>query len=195
MVLRSDAWILFDDGLLKLDEDSRTELVRPWNFSRIKLDIFALRSIVTGSTRKLMGDAEELIDPSPTDSIGAKKGRKSLDGIWLRLEQLLALQELKGLDVLDIKFPHTAYSIAQNRRVTNPEDRIYGIIQTYGISCSSFPPGDDAESRLLALEDEFGMKLVAKSPVLSQLFIHSSADEKPRRSWLITQKCKVDDSF
>jgi Heterokaryon incompatibility protein (HET) len=195
MVLRSDAWILFDDGLLRLDEDSEVALVRPWNFSRVKFDIFTLRSIISGRTRKFIDDAEALIDQSPADAVGPKKIRISLDGILLRLRQLLALQELKGLDALDIKFPHTAYSIAQNRRVTNPEDRVYGIVQTYGISCSLFPPGDDAESRLHALEDEFGIKLVAKSPVLSQLFIHSSTDEKPRRSWLITQKCKVDDPF
>lgn len=45
------------------------------------------------------------------------------------------------------------------------------------------------------MEDEFGLKLVAKSPLLSQVFIHGSAEESPRRSWLITQECKVDDPF
>lgn len=42
---------------------------------------------------------------------------------------------------------------------------------------------------------EIGTKLVVKSPVLSQIFIHSSKDTPPRRSWFITQKCEVDDHF
>lgn len=50
--------------------------------------------------------------------------------------------------------------------------------------------------KLAALQDEFGRKLVSQSPVLSQLFIHTlPPNEEPRRSWLITEKCKVDDHW
>ncbi|CAG8953825.1 hypothetical protein HYFRA_00006717 [Hymenoscyphus fraxineus] len=74
-------------------------------------------------------------------------------------------------------------------------DRIHGIVQIYGISCNPNPPGDDDVSKLHNLEDEFGMELVAKAPLMSQLFIHSTLPEPPRRSWLISQKCKVGDGF
>lgn len=68
-------------------------------------------------------------------------------------------------------------------------DRIYGIVQVYGISCIQNPQGNDESAKLSTLEDDFGEKLVQRAPVLSQLFLHSSEDESPRRSWLITQKC------
>lgn len=195
MVLRPDAFILFDDGLLEVG-DAYDQTLRPWNFSTLKFDVFSLRSILrTRDLRRILEHVEDGISShgnTSSSSLSQDKSRSA--GILQRLEQLGNLQKLKGLDALSIEFPHTAYSLAQHRQTSKPEDRIHGIVQTYGISCGPLPPGGDPISRLHALEDEFGEKLVAKSPVLSQLFIHSGVDT-PRRSWLITQKCKVDDHF
>lgn len=102
---------------------------------------------------------------------------------------LLDQREMRGLqmmfDLIDGReqgFLNMAYCLAQFRRATRFEDRIYGIIQVYGLSCNP-PPGGDERSRLHALEDEFGAKLVARWPLLSQFFIHNLEEGKrPRRS-------------
>lgn len=194
MVLRPDAWILFDDGFLFLGPSEKDQ-TPPWNFSRIKNDMFALQSILHDGRMFDLIKSAEVLTIGSKDGVRPRKSNEYLTVIKERLERLLDLQEERGLAAMNIEFPHTAYSIAQRRRVTSPKDRIYGIVQTYGISCNPFPPGEDDQSQLHALEDEFGTKLVARSPILSQTFIHRSADQKPRRSWLITQKCKVDDWF
>ncbi|KAI0380332.1 hypothetical protein F5Y04DRAFT_271584 [Hypomontagnella monticulosa] len=179
MVLRPDALILLDDGVLKAGDK--------WDIHGLKTDILTLR-FITHNPKDIAHilTQVELI----SDGIGAPRSARMVQ----KLEQLITLQKLKGLEALDIEFPNTAYSLAQHRQVSKLEDRIHGIVQTYGISCGPLPPGGDPISRLHTLEDEFGEKLVAKSPVLSQLFIHSG-EEHPRKSWLITQKCRADDLF
>lgn len=122
-------------------------------------------------------------------ALSPKHCRPDLETIYRRLEDLTSLQKRKGLIGARVTVPHTVYFTASLRRVTHLVDRIYGIVQVYGINCNPNPKGNDQLAKLHALEDEFGMKLVQKAPVLSQLFLHSSADEIPRRSWLITQKC------
>lgn len=198
MILRPDAFILFDDGLLEVGDTDDGPL-RPWNLNTLKLDVYALRTTLTGRhVVRALGDAELIADRILSDgtstSISLSKDKSRSARIVQRLEKFRILQQLKGLDALDIKFPHTAYSLAQQRHTSKPEDLIHGIVQTYGITCGPLPAGGDPISRLHALEDEFGEKLVTKSPVLSQLFIHSG-EGNPRRSWLITQECKVDDHF
>ncbi|RDW73469.1 hypothetical protein BP6252_07376 [Coleophoma cylindrospora] len=183
MVLRPESWILFDDGLLSLGFDENG-VEKFWSLQRVKHDTVCLRQILTGRE-----PFNNIIVP------GFDIKEEYVQNIWECLKDLSALQVYKGLDALSIRFPHTAYSLAQNRSVMKPIDRIYGIVQTYGISCKAKPPGDDDISRLHSLEDDFGIKLVAKAPALSQLFIHSTGPEYPRRSWLITQKCKVGDHF
>ncbi|KAI5920637.1 hypothetical protein F4810DRAFT_407054 [Camillea tinctor] len=186
MVLRSDAFILFDDGLLKIGAGANDPTSDPWKINTLKFDMFALRLLLSG--RDMIGILGNI------ESMACGVGASRSTGIVKRLEQLVDLAKLKGLEASRIEFPHTAYSLAQHRQVLEDEDRIYGIVQTYGISCGPLPREGSSISRLHTLEDEFGEKLVAKSPVLSQLFIHSG-ESAPRRSWLITQKCKVDDYF
>lgn len=82
---------------------------------------------------------------------------------------------------------------ASFRREIQLHDRIYGIIQTYGIRHTPYPEGETEFAKIHSLEDEFGMKLVAKAPLLSQILIYASPDSPPRRSWLVTQECKADD--
>lgn len=150
MVLRSDAWILFDDGLLSLGLDKDGEETR-WSLHRLKMDIWTLWQVL--KCRKPFGNV--------ISHYNVKK--EYFVSIWEPLEALLALLERKGLDASDVKLLHTVYFIAQRRRVSRPLDRIYGIVQTYGISCDPNPPGDDKTSRLHALEDEFGTRLRSKS--------------------------------
>lgn len=183
MILRKDAWVLFDDGLFNLYHGDKAT---PWNFSAIKSDVYCLQSILTGRIIGFLGNAENI---AVSGNFKSHKG--CANRIRKRLEKLLGAQILKGLDALEVTIPNTAYSAAQHRNVTGLIDRIFGIVQIYGISCDPDPAGEDEIAKLHALEDEFGAKLIAKSSLLSQIFIHSS-EEPPRRTWLITQKCIVD---
>jgi hypothetical protein len=87
--------------------------------------------------------------------------------------------------------PNVAYSAGHFRTATYNLDRIYGIMQIYGINCEPLNSTEGtADTDLEDLEDQFGQRLVALSPLLSQLFVHEGG-MRPRRSWLITQKCHV----
>lgn len=195
MVLRSDAFVLLDDGLLIYNENEVDANSHRWNFGTIKNDAWALRLIVTDEYRWAKLKEVECIAVSTKDDIEVHSCEGQVARIEAAFQCLMQSHDVKGLTALNVEIPNTAYSAAQHRRVKRDLDGIYGIVQTYGISCNPSPPGTDIVSQLCALEDEFGVKLVAKSPVLSQLFIHSLAEGRPRRSWLITQQCKVDDSF
>lgn len=195
MILRPDAVVLFDNGYLYLEEQEIDVSVRPWSFNRIKNDAWALRTILTDSKRmSKLRDAEKMAK-SRIYETGLPEDQGQIAELRKRLQGLLDCQVKKGLTALKVTSPNTAYSMAQYRRVSKPLDVIFGIIQTYGISCKTNPAGEDDGSKLRSLQDDFGKQLVAKGPVMSQLFIHSLENGKPRRSWLITQAIKADDTF
>lgn len=95
----------------------------------------------------------------------------------------------RGLGFVWTSNPNIAYCVGQYRVTKDPLDQIFGIMQVYGINCGESRTSKDT-LQLQDLEDEFGSELVIISPLLSQMFIHSEVF-KPRRSWLITQKCSV----
>lgn len=201
MVLRPDAMVLFDDGLLDIDKDYGTVEavddpaceIHGWTLTRMKSDAWTLRQIVTDPRRIVVLEKAE---NTALSTMRFPQYTGTISSIISRLQHLLYWQEEKGITALDVAFPNMVYSLAQHRRVTRPVDRIFGIMQTYGISCNpTTTSGDDTESQLRALEDDFGKRLVARAPVLSQLFIHALDYCRPRRSWLITQRCKANDHF
>ena len=186
MMLRKDAWILFDDGFVDLYPNGNTKFY-PWNFITIKNDLFAIRAIHGG---RVMTAMKKLVARHQSRAF-QEKYKEYAERIDQRFGKLLKVHDYKGLEVLSIGTVHGAYSVAQRRNASRLTDRIYGIVQTYGISCNPDPIGKDDLAKLRTLEDEFGTKLVAKSALLSQLFIHD-IQKAPRRSWLITQNCTVD---
>jgi hypothetical protein len=198
MVLRPDAYTLFDDGFLDINKtyhnieaDNEGGKTSPWRFSSIKNDVWSLRTILTDRNRIKALEAAESI----ALSVEARPCKGQISRILGTLQRLVDEQIRKGLTALEVEIPNTAYSMAQHRRVERKMDRILGIMQTYGIVCDPDPSGDDDDAKLRVLEEDFGRKLVAKSPVISQLFIHTNDERPPRRSWLITQLCKADDLF
>ncbi|KAI0548661.1 hypothetical protein F4679DRAFT_549669 [Xylaria curta] len=198
MFLRPNAFILFDDGTLHLYPTSQGP--SPWTIIQIVTDLDHLRGLIWsegGAFRaaKARYERSKPIASSQYNTEAESKTIALVTAVQKRMRALVALQTARGLGFINSEFPHTAYSIAQNRRVSRHEDRIYGIVQTYGISCNPFPSGDNESERLRALEDEFGANLVSTDPLLSQMFIHGDENACPRRSWLITQSCKVDDEF
>ncbi|KAL8387983.1 hypothetical protein RB595_009530 [Gaeumannomyces hyphopodioides] len=212
LVLRPDAYLLFEDGFLWYAGDSRGATTHLYSFSCMGRDMFALSCIFASPNKivdRILSDATVISARGCRRRAGAPAmnaidaGRAVVRRVRERLARLFALMQFKGLDSLYVKFPHNAYSGAQHRTASKLVDRIHGIVQIYGIECGARlvdPPGRHGggeTAELHSLEDEFGEKLVAKVPVLSQLFIHSRTGEQgpPRRSWLITQNCKVNDNF
>ena len=107
---------------------------------------------------------------------------------------LCELIHQRGLGFVWTSNPNVAYSVGQHRATREPLDRIFGIMQIYGIKCTQSNSSKDLSAQLQDLEDRFGSELVTMSPLLSQMFIHAEVS-KPRRSWLITQKCSVPPSL
>ncbi|KAF2726906.1 hypothetical protein EJ04DRAFT_539218 [Polyplosphaeria fusca] len=197
MVLRADSWVLFDDGLLYSYVNAFSQdTPDPWNLSNAKYDYRLLRIYMSGSDRRKLEDMASLIsDAHPDFQAPFGTIANLLLEIMRLLQSLVEKQAESGEAASDIGYSHAVYSVASRRRATKLHDRIYGIVQTYGIACSPDPPGEDEKTKLHYLEDEFGKKLVTKSPVLSQIFLHGSEHELPRRSWLLTQDCIADDPF
>lgn len=192
MVLRPDAYIVLDDDFMDpyYRDWSMASNNRPWTFVGVKNDIFHLQFSLRSHVTKHLKNAEAMLLKADSGANTVQQQLVSASAMILRIKKLVDVQNDKGLDFLGIEVPNAAYSAAQHRNVREVTDRIYGIVQTYEISCNPDPPGDCEAAKLMALEDEFGMKLVKKSALLSQLFIHSSTTP-PRRSWLITQRCRI----
>lgn len=171
MTLRTDSWILLDDGLIP----------QFTNLGNLVDEVELAIGMLPNSERVIL-EAEEIV------RVGNLIPECTCKKLWDRMNGLRSLQECKGLMGHETQIPHHAYSLAQHRNASRLIDRIYGIVQTYDITCDPDPKGDTEEAKLRNLEDEFGIKLVAKTAFVSQLFIHNSA---PRRSWLVTPKCTV----
>lgn len=203
MILRHDACFLFEDGLLRVNKGSGTRAKTMQN-SQI-MPYFSDNLCLHDLEREFsfldyiinepfypwgnMGRIETKINEKPRSD---SEQILSVAEMYQRLDGMLRLLKELGFGVPPVS--HAPYSAAQHRRVEHLLDRIYGIVQTYGINCNPDPPGATLEEKLEALEDDFGIQLVSQSPINSQLFIHTSCSgRQPRRSWLVTQGCKVDE--
>lgn len=100
--------------------------------------------------------------------------------------------EKTGYHFLYTNNPNVQYGAAQYRQTKHPLDRIYAIMQIYGLRLGGSAPDapTNKEFTLADLEDEFGKALNEQSPILAQMFIHSKNPE-PGRSWRISQYSKV----
>lgn len=189
MALRlNDSYILLDDDSLPEGAVDKQRVETHMSLGILTIESEAIELTVLPWLQMKVREMAATADPHDISS-RPQHGQQNLEKIYQRLKDLASLQRLRGLNGTSITVPHTVYSAASLRRVKYLVDRIYGIVQVYGISCNPTPKGNDELAKLHALEDEFGKELVQKAPVLSQLFLHSSEDEAPRRSWLITQKC------
>lgn len=183
-VLRPHSWLLFGNGELLFEEG----LSHAWTTTTVR-ELFASISelTLTEDRAKLLRKAES----TTVDQALPHMSRLGYTKLFTeRVNEKVVAFRKSGLNFKLGYNPNIVYSAAQYRTVSRPLDRIYGIIQIYGLSCTPFPMGHDDDEKLASLEDEFGSKLVAQSPVMSQLFTHM-ADPKPRRTWLITQNSCV----
>lgn len=85
--------------------------------------------------------------------------------------------------------PNVQYGIAQHRRTTYSEDRVYAIMQIYNLRVGKSIRPDDNPS-LGELIDEFALAINSKCPILGQAFIHTARPESGK-SWRITEASRV----
>lgn len=77
---------------------------------------------------------------------------------------------------------------AGNRTTVHEEDRVYGIMQVFGLQLGSSSPNMDS-SRTFSLEelnDQLGAALLEQDPIMSQLFLHQSS-YLPGKGWRISR--------
>lgn len=118
---------------------------------------------------------------------------------WTRAgrEQIIRAIEETGLLQLT-NHPTSLLAMAQYRQTSpdNITDRIYGIMQVFGLRIEKSRPGarPDLELTLDQLEDELGAALMAKNPVMSQL--HNYRTEPPLgKGWRLTKESQPAATF
>src|SRR5690606_2386292 len=97
-----------------------------------------------------------------------------------------------GFIYLETDNPNIQYGAARYRQTKRPLDRIYAIMQIYGLRVgeAANPNPWKRPPQLNELEDEFAAAICKKCPVMGQLFLHL---KRPRKgdSWRITQYSRV----
>lgn len=100
-----------------------------------------------------------------------------------RAQFLLNLIRESGLPSLNSSNAVVLYSIARFRRTRHPLDRVYGIMQIYGLRLGeSAQPGNSFT--LDELEDQLAVALNAKSPLYAQLLVHTEPSQ-PGKCWRV----------
>lgn len=87
--------------------------------------------------------------------------------------------------------PNVQYGAAKTRETYRREDRIYGIMQIYGIRVGQSVRPED-QSTLDELVEEFALAINARSALMGQMFVHTAATSAGR-SWCITEASGVPD--
>ncbi|KAH0536393.1 hypothetical protein FGG08_006743 [Glutinoglossum americanum] len=104
-------------------------------------------------------------------------------------DKLYSMIEQVGFQFLYCSNPNMQYGAARFRKTSREEDRIYGIMQIYGLDIGS-SSSPDHKPVLEQLEDKFGKALISRSPILSQMFTHVQTPPHGK-SWRITQHSRV----
>lgn len=100
-----------------------------------------------------------------------------------RARFLLNLIRESGLPSLNSSNAVILYSVARFRRTRHPLDRVYGIMQIYGLRLGeSAQPG--TFFTLDELEDQLSVALNAKSPLYAQLLVHTEPSQ-PGKCWRV----------
>jgi hypothetical protein len=111
------------------------------------------------------------------------------------LKALQAVVESSGLTNIDISMqaPMLLYSAAYFRTCREELDRVYGIMQVYGLRLGASKQPERCFS-LDELEDQLAAELNKISPTAAQLFIHM----KPppiRKGWRVTKDCTMPEIY
>ncbi|RDW59120.1 hypothetical protein BP5796_12044 [Coleophoma crateriformis] len=110
----------------------------------------------------------------------------------LQTTSLLSEIERSGLLELADDNPLALYIMAQKRNVSKEVDHIYGIMQIFDLQLGSSAPGAHVNylPSLEELEQEFGVALLLKYPILSQLHVHTVNSELGK-GWLVSRTSEI----
>lgn len=103
------------------------------------------------------------------------------------------LQRLDDVGVPCLAKSHTValYGVASRRNPMREHDRIYGIMQVFGLVLGK-SARPDMEFTLPGLEDQLGVAVNRMNPVLAQSFIHlGKPDPRPNRLWCLSRNMFV----
>ncbi|KIK54404.1 hypothetical protein GYMLUDRAFT_48765 [Collybiopsis luxurians FD-317 M1] len=105
------------------------------------------------------------------------------------IQEILHMILSAGFYFLFTDNPNVQYGIARYRKTSHEEDRVYAIMQAFGLRVGKSIRPDD-EPPLDQLFDEFALAINSKSPILGQAFVHTTLPD-PNKSWRITQSSRV----
>jgi len=102
------------------------------------------------------------------------------------------LVEKRGLNALAAQNAVAVYGATVHRTSTLPEDRVYGIQQIFGFRLGKSALGKDLGRHLSleALEDQLGVEMMTKFPIISQFHIFGRHVPKEKR-WRINDSSIV----
>ncbi|PYH88392.1 hypothetical protein BO71DRAFT_414136 [Aspergillus ellipticus CBS 707.79] len=149
----------------------------------------AFMSMIMNSCRNIYDDLDSL--DKDLRSLKRTKDRQTADGLRLRdqITQLTTHITHWGFYTVVVNNPNVQYGLAKYRRTSRDVDRIYAIMQIYGLRVGkSARPGDNPT--LPDLVNEFAQAIVTSNPIIGQAFIHSVPPE-PGLSWRITENSVV----
>ncbi|KAL1639151.1 hypothetical protein SLS58_008238 [Diplodia intermedia] len=110
--------------------------------------------------------------------------------VKIAAQDLTSRIEQAGFHFLYTSNPNVQYGASRFRQTKYPLDRIYGIMQIYGIAVGEAASPGRAIDSMEELEDQFAEALNARSALLGQAFIHIGSPANGK-SWRITQQSRV----
>lgn len=169
-----EAFIMTKDVKNSLWNDRAPDGARPAMDLKTLLDVLQMTWAYTGAK---LTDAF-IVNPSWNET-ALGKIRKSI--------------EKSGLLELGDGCPTALLTAARHRKTgpNNTTDRVYGIMQVFGLRLGRSRPGakSDDSYTLEDLEDELGVALMTKDPMLSQLHTYQTAPPVGK-GWRVTQESR-----
>lgn len=158
-----EAWLRKDAILLSKEGESVSSNTRD------EISVFDLAEYSSDVYREILNLTLTPTHPEPLDRD--------------RAQRLLDLIRASGLPSLNSTNAVVLYPIARFRRTRHPLDRVYGIMQIYGLRLGeSAQPG--RSFTLDELETQLAAALNAKSPLYAQLLVHTKPSE-PGKCWRV----------
>lgn len=114
--------------------------------------------------------------------------------VKMAAQNLISRLEESGFHFLYTSNPNVQYGAARFRQTEFPLDRIYGIMQIYGITVGEAAEPGRTISTMEELEDQFAAALNARSAVLGQAFVHVG-NPVSGKTWRITQTSRVHEAI
>ncbi|KAJ4422065.1 hypothetical protein N0V82_003256 [Gnomoniopsis sp. IMI 355080] len=195
LMMRNDAMVLSSEGSLvtycedPLHKDDVGKFIFPRaEVSKRPISFNKLCSLWIIQYDMLLKAAHEM-NPATEESLFTASRQTSREDLSARMKVLGEVLEASGILQLNSNNPHIQYGAARYRKTRHAEDRIYAIMQIYGLRVGQTLRAD-YQPCLDDLRTEFGLAINTFSAVQGQMFVHTCTPY-PGRSWCITEDSQV----